>query len=319
MSDYKVQLDVYSGPLDLLLYLIRRDEVDIYDIPIARVTEQFVAYCDTLRLLDPNIAGEFLVLAATLMEIKSRLLLPTPPPESDDLAAVAADPRNELVRQLLDYKRFKDASLGLADRAAAQSQRFGRGQSDEPPQDGGTIDLEDIQIWDLVAAFNQLLSATGRGPVTHDVVFDDTPITLHAADIIDRLSREGSLHFERVFSGRTRAETIGLFLALLELIRQTRIRATQESPFGPIQLELLSAEPIHITDSYEYQPRDADDADRADAAAEDLTTDERSAGDDDAVALRLVSADEELNDENDEVMQEIARISTEPRDPNSTN
>jgi len=338
VSDYKVQLEVYSGPLDLLLYLIRRDEVDIYDIPIARVTAQYVNYCETLSLLDPNLAGEFLVLAATLMEIKSRLLLPTPPPDTEGLPD-PTDPRSDLVRQLLEYKRFKDASVAMSGQAEMQSMRWPRGAPDQPPREPGEIDLEDVQIWDLVAAFNQLLSATGRGPATHDVVFDDTPISLHAADIVDRLVREGNLNFEQVFAGRTRAETIGLFLALLELIRQARIRATQTGAFGPIRLDLLSADPIEISDSYEYRERESDLGDEN--AADDPRAHEEAAPNTDSLfggapgtaagevapsaaptadaiedpgstPLRLVEPED---DEMDEVMQAIARISTEPRDP----
>ena len=112
MAEYKVELDAYNGPLDLLLYLIRRSEVDIYDIPIAQVTEQYVAYVTLLQNLDPDVAGDFLVMAATLMEIKSRTLLPRPPVEDDDEDDLT-DPRLELVRQLLEYKKFKDAARTL--------------------------------------------------------------------------------------------------------------------------------------------------------------------------------------------------------------
>ncbi len=126
MAEYRVDLDVYSGPLDLLLYLIRRDELDIHDIPIARITEQYVQYVDVLNVLDPDLAGEFLVMAATLMEIKTRILLPTPPPEEGGEDGLQIDPRAELVRQLLEYKAFKDASGELAGAAADQATKFPR-------------------------------------------------------------------------------------------------------------------------------------------------------------------------------------------------
>jgi len=195
-----------------------------------------------LELIDPDVIGDFLVLAATLMEIKSRMLLPKPPPEVED--ADLFDPRSDLVRQLLQYKVYRDAAGALSRRADIQSQRFNRphvGLPSEEPE----IDIEDVQIWDLLTAFNKLLSAVGKQKVTHDVVYDDTPITLHAADILDRLEREGpALQFERIFEGRTRGEMIGLFLAMLELIRQDRIRIQQEKQFGSIHVHLIDATPI---------------------------------------------------------------------------
>ncbi|HKQ48280.1 MAG TPA: segregation/condensation protein A [Phycisphaerae bacterium] len=253
MPDYSVQIDVYNGPLDLLLYLIRREEVDIYDIPVARVTEQYLAYVDTLKIIDPNIAGDFLVMAATLMEIKSRMLLPHPPAEQVE-AEDLSDPRLELVRQLLEYKKFKDASLELGSAAEIAAQRWPRVPAGGAPQPQSEIDLEEVQIWDLVAAFNKLMSAIGAGATSHDVVFDDTPIALHATDILDRIQGEGGeMSFERIFAGRTRAEMIGLFLALLELMRQQRVRITQSEIFAPIMIVLLSAEPIQV--GSEWEPR----------------------------------------------------------------
>jgi len=242
VQDYRVQLDVYQGPLDLLLYLIRREEVDIYDIPIARITEQFLAYVDMLRQIDPNVVGDFLVMAATLMEIKSRMLLPRPPAAEGEEELV--DPRQDLVRQLLEYKRFRDAAAELAEAAAEQSRRFPRPPL--APRSGEVeLELEDVQIWDLLTAFNALLCSIGRPPAAHEIVYDDTPVSLHAADIQDRLEREnGSLTLDEIFAGRSRAEMIGLFLALLELIRQKRVRAEQDRPFGTIIIHLLDPTPI---------------------------------------------------------------------------
>jgi len=247
MTDYQVRTEVYSGPMDLLLFLIRRNEVDIYDIPVARITEQYIGYIDMLRSIDPNVAGEFLVLAATLMEIKSRMLLPRPPAATEDESDDLSDPRLELVRQLLEYKKYKDASFALAERADRHAAKWPRIPAKITPPSPGEVDLEDVQIWDLVAAFNKLMQSIGVRPTTHDVVFDDTPISLHAVDIIDRLQAEnGRMTFIDVFSGRTKSEMIGLFLALLELIRQKRVRVHQETAFGPILVDLLSAEPIEI-------------------------------------------------------------------------
>ena len=240
--DYKVDLDMYNGPLDLLLYLIRRDEIDVYDIPIVRITEQYLQYVELLKVIDPNVAGDFLVLAATLMLIKSQMLLPSVPPDQEDDEVV--DPRAELVRQLLEYKRFKDAARDLGLGAELRALRFERQPGDVDPNQSAETELEDMQVWDLLAAFNKLMMQVGHGPVSHDVVYDDTPVALHAADIQDRLKREGSLTFVDVFTGRNRAEMIGLFLALLELIRQRRIRVEQQGLFGTIYIHLMDAKPL---------------------------------------------------------------------------
>lgn len=243
-ENYRVALDVYSGPLDLLLYLIRREEVDIHDIPIARVAEQYVKYVDLLKEIDPEAVGEFLVLAATLMEIKSRMLLPTPPPE--EVEEDFSDPRVELVRQLLEYKRFKDAARSLEESAAEHAQKAPRVPV-LPPRDADEIDLDNLDIWDLFDAFGKVLTQIGRSQAVHEVDVDDTPIALHAEDVMDALERAGGeMKFEEVFSGRTRGEMIGLFLALLELIRERRVSAKQERASSPIVLVLISHKALRV-------------------------------------------------------------------------
>ncbi|HOW19167.1 MAG TPA: segregation/condensation protein A [Phycisphaerae bacterium] len=308
MQDYRVQLDIYQGPLDLLLYLIRRDEVDIYDIPIARITEQFVQYVDLLKEIDPNTVGDFLVMAATLLEIKSRMLLPKPPPEegAEDLA----DPRLDLVRQLLEYKKYKDAAARLAEAAEERAMRYTRSPATRAAE-GVEVELDELQIWDLLTAFNNLMSAIGRPPARHEVVYDDTPISLHAADIQDRLEREGgSLQFERIFEGRSKSEMIGLFLALLELIRQKRVRAEQDRPFGTIFVHLLDATPITEASLAGL----ADEADRPDAAEE---FEEESAGPGEPVfAAREAEEEEERDDEFARLLDQVnADVSVETELP----
>jgi segregation and condensation protein A len=242
--DYRVELDVFNGPLDLLLYLIKRDELDILDIPIAKITEQYIHYVEQMRNLhrehniDIDAIGDFLVMAATLMEIKSAMLLPTPPPVSADgtpsTVEQLADPRAELIRQLLEYKRFKDHAAALDQQRQQHESRFPRVpvlrevESNEPPP----IDLDEVQIWDLLSAFNKIMGEIGSRKQFHEIVDDDTPIDLHAADIEDRLTREGALTLRQLLSNRrNRAEMIGAFLALLELIREKRIitRTSEES------------------------------------------------------------------------------------------
>lgn len=250
MREYKVELDVYHGPLDLLLYLIKRDEIDINNIPIHHITEQYLAFVKTLNHLDINLAGEFLVMAATLMEIKSAMILPREDAEalvsqqSAESLADPADPRYELVRQLLAYKRFKDAAYELDGRRETFEARFPRNPARlEPEGEPPAIDLSDVQVWDLLEAFGKLMEQVGRGPVTHKVEYDDTPIELHMEDIVDRLGRDGAMTLQAMFTGRgTTSEMIGLFLGTLELMRQRKVRVQQDDQTGDIHLRLLSDE-----------------------------------------------------------------------------
>jgi segregation and condensation protein A len=262
--EYRVELDVYNGPLDLLLYLIKRDELDIYDIPITRILDSYMDYVEMLKGmsrengLDINVAGDFLVVAATLMEIKSAMLLPKAPPVEGETSAAAelADPRYELVKQLLEYKRIKDSAALLESRQKEHEQRFPRvpaaqiGDADEPPP----IDLDEVQIWDLLTAFSRLMKEVGvRGPRIHEVTYDDTPIDLHAADIEDRLMREGKLSLRGLIVGRkTRSEMIGVFLALLELIRQKKILVFQAD--NDVDMEITPAPEEHRNTYMEAPP-----------------------------------------------------------------
>ncbi|MFO0974547.1 MAG: segregation/condensation protein A [Phycisphaerae bacterium] len=304
MPDYKVQLDVYNGPLDLLLFLIRRDELDIYDIPIAEVTRQYCEYVTCLQQIDPDAAAEFLVMAATLMELKSRMLLPRVPAEEGQVEDLG-DPRMELVRQLLSYKKFKDAALELGAAADLHASRWPRSPIKALASSPASYDLDDVQVWDLVAAFNQLMAAIGRDRVTHDVVFDDTPIALHAADLQDRLSREGALPFPAIFAGRSRAEMIGLFLAMLELIRQRRIRVEQPDEAGPLMVVQLSADPITV--GIEWEARGLEPL--SEGPAEPAPDEERAI--EAATAARADDEDDDEGDEPDEVLSRLNAIRTD--------
>ena len=250
MAEYRVNLDIYNGPLDLLLYLIRRDEVDINDIPIARITEQYVQFVEVIQQLDINLAAEFLVLAATLMEIKSAMLLPRE--EVAEGEEEITDPRLDLVRQLLEYKKFKDAAGELGEMSAEQAQRYPRSLVDldrlrEQEKHEQELDLEGIQIWDLFEAFRRLMEATLAGQRGHQILQDDTPIDLYEADILDRAQHQQPLTFEQVFLGRSnKLEIVGLFLALLELIRLKLVRIEQERPFSAIYIVALTQEPAEL-------------------------------------------------------------------------
>jgi segregation and condensation protein A len=239
MSEYRVSLEIYNGPLDLLLYLIRRDELDIHDIPIARITQQYVSYVELLTDLDPNLTGEFLVMAATLMEVKTRMLLPAAVIEEGHEEENELDPRADLVRQLLQYKAFKDAAGDLSTAAELHSQRLPRKPGKLDLSDQKEVDLEDVQIWDLFDAFRNVMESIGQLNRQHEVIYDDTPVELHAEDILHRLKTDGSMTFARIFEGRTRrTEVVGLFIAVLELIRLKKILAVQPDNFDEIAIEL---------------------------------------------------------------------------------
>jgi segregation and condensation protein A len=244
VADYRVNLDIFAGPLDLLLYLVRKEEVDIYDIPIATITDQYIRYIELLKSLDIDLAGDFLVMAATLMQIKSAMLLPQAEPETfqdEDLS----DPRTELVRQLLEYKRFKDAANLLNAAADEQHERYPRPgtlvdrlKPDAEPE----FDIEQVSIWDLLEAFDSVCKAIGTGSAIGHIQ-DDTPIDLYQIEILHRLQTEGPMTFERIFESRTnRVVMIGLFLALLELIRERLIWAEQPAQ-STVYLRSLTEEP----------------------------------------------------------------------------
>lgn len=245
MSEYKVKLDSFAGPLDLLLYLVRKEEVDIYDIPIARITEQYVHYLEMLKMLDIDLAGEFLVMAATLMEIKSVMLLPMP--ELDEQGdGDAQDPRAELVRQLLEYKKFKDAANLLQDAAEERQQRFTRSNAileKVKPTQEPELDLDQVSIWTLLEAFDAILQATGQYQ-SYDHITDDTPIDLYQIELLHRLQTEGPMTLQKVFEDRSnRLVMIGLFLAMLELMRNHLVWVEQPDAAGPIYLKPLTSEP----------------------------------------------------------------------------
>lgn len=245
MAAYRVNLEIFAGPMDLLLYLVRKEEVDIYDIPIAKITDQYIRYIEMLKSLDIDLAGDFLVMAATLMQIKSAMLLPRAEPDqlqADELA----DPRAELIRQLMEYKKFKDAANLLSDAAEDAKHRFGRPSiivEQLKPNAEPAVDIEQVTIWDLLEAFDSIMKATS---LTTDIshITDDTPIDLYQIEILHRLQTEGTMRFERIFeTSANRAVMVGLFLALLELIREKLAAVEQSGPYEQLYLRSLTDEP----------------------------------------------------------------------------
>lgn len=263
-EDYRVQLDAFEGPLDLLLYLIRKNEVDVHDIPVSTIAEQYMGFLTHIDRIDIDVAGEFLVMAATLMEVKSRMLTPTPKAAEGDTegpTAPVADPRAELVRQLLAYKKYRDAATALEHRADEWRSRFGVGRAgiedsaiQAAIESAPEMDIQDLELIDLFEAFQKIAESVNFERLReHQVQYDDTPIELHAEDIVDRLKRDAvapeggkaELPFIGLFNGRTRSEMVGLFLAMLELCRRRMIAFRQDDAAG-IMIRLRTEEEVAV-------------------------------------------------------------------------
>jgi segregation and condensation protein A len=239
MSEYTVQLDTFHGPLDLLLYLVKRDEIDVFDIPIARVADQFLEAMSVLEMVDVEWVGEFLVMAATLMEIKSKMLLPRTEGTEDE----EEDPRLELVKQLIEYKKYKEAANLLEAQAEKHLLRLPRVPVEKPgPPDPAQQPLHKVELWDLVSAFGRLVRET-LALQPKQIVMDETPMHVHMARITERLKQEGRLPFRAIFvPPLTRGRLLGMFLAILELIKSRTIQAEQPDLFGEIWLGLCKEE-----------------------------------------------------------------------------
>ncbi len=237
---YQVDLEMFRGPMDLLLYLVKKNEVDICDIPIAKIAQQFRDYLNVLQLVDVEWAGEFLVLAATLMEIKSKLLLP----RAEESEEEDEDPRLELVKQRIEYKKFKEASKLLEERSSAQQLRLSREPVDRPRQlRANEQPISKVELWDLVSAFGRLIEET-TALQPRRITLDETPIHVYMEQIERRLRQTESLTFSDIFTPPyTRGRLIGLFLAILELAKGRRIHAQQSELHGDIEVRLAEEEP----------------------------------------------------------------------------
>jgi segregation and condensation protein A len=231
--DYKVRLDVFEGPLDLLLYLIKKNELDIHDIPVNVITEQYLEYLNLMQLLDLDVAGEFLVMAATLMHIKSKMLLP--PEEKPAEEAEEEDPREELVRKLLEYKRFKEAASQLAQREADRGRFFTR-YPGALEIDGGDSPFLEASLFDLISAFSKILKGLPK-ETFHRIIKDEFTVAEKVHEIFHLLVQSKSVFFSTLFEkSKNRFEAITIFLALLELIRLKEIAVVQNRLFGDIEI-----------------------------------------------------------------------------------
>jgi len=231
---YKVSLDMFSGPLDLLLYLIKEAEVEITEVPIATVADQYLEFITGVDSLDINVAADFLVMAATLMEMKSRSLLPTEEVSFDEVE----DPGFELVKQLMEYRKFKDLSERLQQKNEERSKKFARLARFKLDEKDDEKPLEEVSLWDLVDAFRRMMKET-LGQMEYQVEYSEVSVKEMMEVIMAQLRSVAVTAFASLFANaRGRIRMVVLFLAMLELIRLKRIRAEQPSRFGEIQISL---------------------------------------------------------------------------------
>ena len=241
MIDYQIRLDNFTGPLDLLLFFIRRHEIDIMDIPIAQITEEYLTFIQAAQTLNVGIAGEFLVMAATLMRIKVRMLLPV---VSDDDGEELEDPRTELVQRLLEYKRFKEASDNLREMRDQQSQKLGRPEMSEYNQIEGdpAIYLEDISVFEVVQVFKELLEQMPP-TLSYDLEKEAVSVREKIAFLMARFAEQSQYTFSELFPAlESRRDLIATFIAVLELVRDGKIRVAQKKIFSDFVIERILSE-----------------------------------------------------------------------------
>jgi segregation and condensation protein A len=231
-----VRLENFEGPLDLLLYLIRKNDLDVYDIPIAQITQEYLAYLDLMKDLNLEQAGEFLVMASTLMQIKAQMLLPVPDAEPEE----GPDPRTELVNKLLEYQQFKEAAGILSGYGERAKDVFYRSL---PPRFGEEDYVLKASAFDLLSAFKKILEEAPSE--VGQILRDEMPLEVRIREVLDQLAEKASLSFEELFSrGRRRMDLIVTFMAVLELIRLKQIVALQSENFGPIRIYRSDAAPV---------------------------------------------------------------------------
>ncbi len=236
-----VKLPVFEGPLDLLLYLIKKDELDIYDIPIERITSQYLEYLRLIKMLDLEVAGEYLVVAATLVYIKSRVILPQDlrPPEED---GEEDDPRWELIRQLVEYKKYKDAAFELQQCMSRQEGVHSRGGTFKPDLAAdGSLPFDKVGLFDLLAVFQKVLARAAKEEDLRDIFEDRWTVSDKIQTILGEMVTRSRVAFETLFrDGASRTEIVVTFLAVLELIRLKQIGVAQDGAFAAIELVKLA-------------------------------------------------------------------------------
>lgn len=232
---YKVELPVFEGPLDLLLYLTKKDEINICDIPIAKITDQYLEYLEVMKLLDLEIAGEFLVMAATLMHIKSKMLLP--PEEKEEEVIEEIDPREELVRKLIEYKKFKEAAGELKGLNLRQRQTFTRLSSGQKARFDADEQGFEASLFDLITAFSKILKEIPKSAF-YKVIKDEFTVSDKIHDILHVLLDKPRVFFSELFKNtKSKVEVVAIFLALLELVKLKEVLLKQKAPFAEIEIE----------------------------------------------------------------------------------
>ena len=264
---YRVKLESFEGPMDLLLYLIRKHEVDLHDIPLSLIADQYIGFLDDVDRIDIDLAGEFLVMATTLMELKSRMLAAQADardagdaPDEDKPTEPDADPRMELVRQLLEYKKYRDAADALDQRRQTWEKRYPVKAAPiddesvrEAIDDLGELEVEDLDLADLVEAFRQIVASVNFDRIgEHEVLSDDTPLEIHVENIVEHLQAkisagaEGTSNLRSLIVGKTRAEMVGMFLAILVLVRDQRIGVSMNEGEVEMKLRTDTEQPTEI-------------------------------------------------------------------------
>ena len=253
-TDFRIELDIFRGPLDLLLYLVRKEEVEITEIPIAKIADQFLQYLELLTELNMDSVGEFVVMASTLIEIKSQHVLP----RCDEVEDVIEDPREELVQRLLEYKKYRDAANLLEEQSRQWQLQCPRLSPDISPRvrDISEEPIHEVELWDLVSSFARILRERDLTKPSN-IVYDDTPIRVYMMRIRSQLERKERLAFSELFEGTVHRSTmVGTFLAVLELVRHQQVLVDQKSLFDEIWILLRPdcSEPLDLSrvDNYDH-------------------------------------------------------------------
>ncbi len=251
--EFRVDLNLFRGPLDLLLYLVRKREVEIVDIPIAEITDQYLQYIAVLEQVDVNAVGDFLDLASTLIEIKSNEVLPG----GDEVEQEVDEARRELVRRLLEYKKYRDAASILEERSRVWQEHYPRLSSDLAGRvrDLSEEPIQEAELWDLVSAFGRIMRETEAAKPSN-IVYDETPIGVYMSRIHAQLVERRRITFGELFQpGMHKSTLVGIFLAVLELVRHRHVRVEQNALFGEIWLLIAenSQGPLDFSEADNYE------------------------------------------------------------------